>query len=130
MDDIINRHPVNKQSAIVTSQGECYTPNKKIQTSDSDTPLKTAPLPQKPGRNFLDLTGVRRGRLTVIGLSADQNNRWVARCDCGTYTLRTARAIKNPANTQDRCEHCRHLAFLKREEFYRRTGKNRDIKDF
>ena len=36
---------------------------------------------------FLDLTGKRFGRLTVIGLHTERNNwgkfRWVCKCDCG-----------------------------------------------
>lgn len=40
------------------------------------------------------------------------------------------KAVLNPENAQDRCEHCRHLAFLKREEIWRRDGRDVDVREF
>lgn len=123
IDDIVTKAPVNKTAALVVGKGVHYEPNKKVTTADSGTPL---PIDK---RKKCDCVGLRRGRLTVVGYST-VNGRLVVRCDCGTYTLRKAKAMKNEANEQDRCEHCRHLAFLKRAEHYRRTGKDADIRDF
>lgn len=132
LPNILTRKAVNRTAAIVTGKGTHYVPNKKIQTHDNPLPIAIRKLqpPECDQPNFIDLTGQRVGRFTVLGLALDHKRQWVVRCDCGTYSLRRAKAIKNPDNTQDRCEHCRHLAFLQRNERWRRTGKDTDIKDF
>lgn len=131
MKDLHARKPVNKTAAIVTSCGVHYEPNKIVQTNDSDLPIATRPFTKAELKQqcFVDLTGFRVGRLSVIGAARDFKGRWVVRCDCGKYSTRRAKSIKNPENVQDRCEHCRHLAFLKRNELWRRTGKHYDIRD-
>ena len=126
-----NSAPVNKQAAWVTSKGFQYSPNKMVQARESKFPMPIRDIKKSELNNadFVDLRGFRRGRLVVVGLLKDSKN-WVARCDCGTYVVRKARSIKNEKNNQDRCEECRHLAFLKQEEAWRRTGKDQDIGDF
>lgn len=132
MQDIHARTAINKTAALVVGTGIHYDPKKKVQTNDSDLPIATRPLTKAEiGQAcFVDLTGARAGRFTVIGVARDFSARWVVRCDCGTYSTRKAKAIKNAENTQDRCEHCRHLAFLKRNEQWRRSGRCSDIRDF
>lgn len=132
LTDVYTRKPVNKTAATVIATGTHFIPAKKIQTNDSDLPLAIRPLHkiELARKEFQDLTGRTVGRLTVQGYSLDFPSHWVVRCVCGRYSTRRARAIKNPENTQDRCEHCRHLASLKRSEMYRRTGKDSDIRDF
>lgn len=132
MDDIHARVPVNRVAVWVTGPGEHFNPRKRVQTNDSEAPIETRPFTsvERNAEGFIDLTGRRVGRLTVLGIAREFTRQWVVRCDCGRYTTRTAKAIKNPGNTQDRCEHCRHLAFLKREYFWRRTGRDADIRDF
>ncbi len=125
--------PINRDAARVIKPGEHYIPHKKIMNVHRSTPLKVQkPIPKsiRNNKGFSDLTGSRRGRLTVLGMSADDLTLWVCRCDCGRYTTRKAKAIKNPNNEQDRCEECRQLAYLKREEIWRRTGKNVNITQF
>lgn len=68
-----------------------------------------------------NLTGVRFGRFTVIGLSAKlvgeaagKPAMWAVRCDCGNYAKRTSKAVKNPANSVDRCETCRQVVYEER----------------
>jgi hypothetical protein len=124
-DDVIASVPVNRVAKKVTSRGFKYEPDKKVQTINSD-----APLPMKRlSRVQQDLSGIRFGRLTAIGPFAKRRKRWVCRCDCGTYTVRTAKAVKNGDN-YDACDHCLHLMYLKKNDFWRRTGKHRDGKDF
>lgn len=125
--DPVLRAPVDRVAARVIRPGVKYEPAKRIQTADQPTPFQVVKLTQSHLRNpsFKDFTGRRVGRLTVYGLSTD-SGRWACRCDCGTYTLRTAKSIRNPNNaTIDRCEHCRHLACLQREDHYRQTGRNK-----
>jgi len=131
-DDFHARRPVDRVAAQVTARGFHYEPAKHVQTRDSDTPLAIREI-QSVERNasgFINLAGMTFGRFVVLGISADYARHWVVRCSCGRYSTRTAKAIKNPENTQDRCEHCRHLAFLKREEAFRRTGRNQNIRNF
>ena len=132
MNKIGASDPVNKTAALVVSRGYQYEPDKKVKTHDSDHPLPIRRVTRLERRYhaFLDLTGRNFGRFTVIGLSQDHAGSWVVRCQCGRYTTRKKKAILNPENTQDRCEYCRHLAFLRRRETYRRTGKDRDIREF
>ena len=132
MKDLHARKPVNKTAAIVTSRGVHYEPNKIVLTNDSDLPIVTRPITKEEVKQkcFVNLTGFRVGRLSVIGPARDFNGKWVVRCDCGKYSTRRAKSIKNPENVQDRCEHCRNLAFLKRNEQWRRTGNACDINEF
>lgn len=55
----------------------------------------------------LDLTGVQFGDYTVIGSALSGNGRWVCECKCGRYEFRKAKAITNPANSDDKCMDCR-----------------------
>jgi hypothetical protein len=78
---------------------------------------------------FEDMTGRRFGRMTVIGLASERaygskvKGCWVVRCACGHYESRRAKAIRNPANADDACVHCRHVAFLRRRETERALGR-------
>lgn len=111
MKDIYARVPVDRSAAKAVAGGVEFVCPKKIQTADSDVPLQV-----RSGVIPVDLTGVRVGRFVVAGLSASVPKRWVVRCDCGIYSLRTAKAIRNPRNADDRCERCRYLAFLRRRD--------------
>ena len=110
--------PIDRVAARVTGVSDRYIPDVNILTADQATPIRVRQLPWN-FRPADDLTGTRRGRLTVIGLSADFNSRWVVRCDCGVYTLRTPKAVKNESNETDRCGECRHLSYLKRKDLWR-----------
>lgn len=125
--DSVLRSPVDGVAARVLRPGVKYEPRKRILTADQSAPFTVVAF-TRAHRNspyFMDLTGRRVGRLTVYGLTQN-GGRWACRCDCGAHTLRTAKAIKNPSNAAvDRCEHCRHLAFLQREDHYRQTGRDK-----
>lgn len=123
--------PVDAVAGRVVSSGESF----EYRTNDSTTDSAT-PLPIKPptgamvgSSGFVDLTGVRFGRLIVIGISATKKARWVCRCACGNYTLRTSGAIKAGADDAS-CSQCYLLAVAKREDVERRTGKRVEIKSF
>lgn len=130
--DKLHEMPIDRVAARVIGKGYQYTPQCKGQPVDSDLPIQVMAITNviHNRQGFTDLTGQRIGRLTVLGMSSQTPNRWVCRCDCGRYTQRTAKAIKNPENSQDRCSHCKHLAFLKREDERRSTGKHVDIRKF
>lgn len=109
IDDWHARTPIDGNAAGVLRGGAHFVSKKKIQTADQETPHATKPLP----RDVPDLRGRVCGWLTVVGLSADVRKKWVVRCVCGMYTLRTTKAIRNPANSADKCEQCRQVEFLR-----------------
>jgi len=131
MKSIIHRVPINKTAALVTGRGIDYVPDKKILTRDSDDPIPCKPYPTTASKSD-NITGRVQGRLLVMGLAADQPGSsksgadWVCRCKCGRYCCRKRRALLNPRNDIDSCEHCRHLTYLQRKEHYKATGKDRD----
>lgn len=70
-----------------------------------------------------DLIGKRTGRLKVIGLYPERRNgpaRWVVRCTCGDYELRTAHAILNPHNENDKCQRCHEKGRAKHRQIVSR----------
>lgn len=117
--------PIDSVAARVTKKGIEYRPDKIIKNLDSAYPIDTLPAP----KNCEDLTGLTFGRFVVVGYHG-KGGKWVCRCSCGRYAVRRAKSIFNKENTKDRCEYCRQIAFIKREEHFRRTGKDRDIKEF
>lgn len=127
--------PVNKMAAIVISRGTHYDPKCKIQVDEFISPPAIMPKRMHPKHcDFIDLTGRRKGRFTVVGLlDGSKSSLWVVRCDCGTYTTRTAKSIKaaetKKASHLDACRECMHLAYIKREEIWRRTGRDANIED-
>lgn len=129
----MKREPINRVAAQVTGKGIHWEPDKKRLMGDSETPLPVLSRAQMDTnqRSNLDAKlGRKFGRLTVIGVAADQGvkstkgMRYVVRCDCGTYTYRRHKVIDNERNGIDCCDNCRHLIHLKRTEIYRRTGKD------
>lgn len=89
-------------------------------------------IPQEGNPQSVDLTGRKFGLFTVIGwLGAvggstgrqrkglhkppKRQGAWLVRCACGDYEQRTAKAIRNPKNDQDRCCLCRDVQY-KREQ--------------
>ena len=106
----MNRVPINTQAAIVMSKGTQPPKSKGIDHVYLHT-CKYIP------ENIQDLTGVRFGRLTVIGLHAHTQDkvRWVVKCDCGNYNLRKTKAIRNKNNSEDRCYDCRNKRYLRNQ---------------
>lgn len=118
MKDIHARKPIDRNAARVTSVGEHYEPRvPKANLYDSDLPITIAP--RHPRADNLE--GRRVGRLTVIGYHGCRLNskgevihhRWVVRCDCGRWSVRKARVIKNPKSKEDCCDRCLHLRSVK-----------------
>lgn len=118
MKDIHARKPIDRSAARVTAIGEHYEPNvPRANAYDSDLPIAISP--RHPRADNLE--GRRIGRLTVIGYHGYKSNskgeiihhRWVVRCDCGTWTVRKARAIKNPKSAEDCCDKCSHFRSVK-----------------
>ena len=124
--------PINATAARVVSAGTHYVANKRHGSQVFDVRPKTRQATHKdktvPG--YCDMTGTRRGRLVVVGLAEGLAMKWVMRCDCGSYVIRSNKAACNKANDADACEECKHVLYLKRSELYRRTGKDVELKTF
>lgn len=122
--DGLHREPVDLTAALVVSRGIRYEPTGRVLRPhfESQPPIINY-LRHRELRPTDNLTGRKRGRLTVVGKARDVLARWVVRCACGKYEYRTAKAIKNRANNEDACEYCRKVMVAKRAHEYRtRTG--------
>lgn len=125
--EIVKRRPIDRASAMVTSKGVTYTPSFKEGTP---TDFETCPemMPWSKTRNIPhadQLTGMVRGRLTVVGKSVIKKF-WVCRCSCGKFTLRSAKAIKNPRNDKDGCRECCQINYLQRQQKWISMGSPRN----
>ena len=119
--------PINKTAAIAISGGHHFKSRKKIQTADRDYPIKIRAFTRSENQSGrIDLTGIKFGRFTVIGVSAETPKVWVVRCSCGIYTERRQKSILNPNNSKDCCEYCRELLEQKRLAEFREHGRNFD----
>ena len=111
---------MDKTAARVTSKGYPYEPAKlNGDYFESETPIATKPewFYKKHRKNIPDLRARKVGRFLVLGLADSQKlgikkGRWVVRCSCGRYGIRTAKAIRNPKNVDDCCLICRHTRYL------------------
>jgi hypothetical protein len=125
--DKVHRDPVNKIAAMMFSRGvKAPSANMGDMTHwETCPPLhtksKVSEICKASGK---DLTGMRLGRMTVVGLSSEISARWIMRCDCGDYEPRKAKSIKNPNNSNDCCVICRKIDYAKRKHYYHMTGKD------
>lgn len=124
-----NQTPVNKTAALVTQQASI---DNRYEISNLKGKLGILfwkdPRPMVSAPEGVNLVNRTFGRLRVIGFLG--NKKWQCKCLCGNYTGRSQKAINNPNNNVDACEECRELAHIKREYDFRKTGKNRDIKEY
>lgn len=132
-EDLILFHtdlqPIDRIALRVMMPGIHYNlPDETIPTHHvhSSTPLPTRQITKqiKMSRGFSDLTGHKQGRLTAMGLSSDVNGKWVVRCQCGAYEVRSAKSLTNPKNDSDRCYACRHEITRRRKDEWVKTGGN------
>lgn len=123
--------PINGTAARVMAPGESHVFRLSEGAADSSTPLPVRPAShhELAQTSFMDLKGKAFGRLTVAGLSADVKARWVCRCVCGQYVMRTAKTVRG-ASEEACCDQCRLLACSKQREYVRRTGKHKGIGEF
>jgi len=142
LSKVVTSRPIDGTAARVISQGpKGYESGKKILSVCSPTPLPIRSIGKSERANpgFVDCVGVKRGKLTVLGIVDDRANiersksaqlRWLCRCVCGYYTTRSSKSIKNERNEQDACDRCRQVAYLKRTSHFRQTGQNKPITEF
>lgn len=125
MKDIYRRNPVDETASRVISGGEHYDTKSNPDAYEYDAPIPTRPAPKQ----VEDFTGQRKGRLTVIGWSHRHKKRWVVRCDCGIYGVRTTRALRNPKNIADRCSKCERVARIKQRYIWITQGRHVPVEE-
>lgn len=110
-DAILASVPSDATAAKVTGRGEHWDPKKAVRDTHihSEVPLPFTDIPNDPGTVGLR-AGLTFGRLTVLGKHIakrawDGKARYVVRCVCGSYEVRSARAIRN-ADPKASCEAC------------------------
>ncbi|HHZ96534.1 MAG TPA: hypothetical protein EYN67_13510 [Flavobacteriales bacterium] len=117
--------PINKTAALVVSKGYSYeTKTIHSPTLFSENGLKTKSAPV----NTKDLIGVKFGRFVVIGFSADRKSKWVVRCSCGNYEVRSAKCV-NAGRLDQMCIKCySSLQAIKKADWA--VGKGRDFEEY
>ena len=122
--------PLNRDAALARDgRGEQYQAKLRPGARHWEAPPPTRPIPA----DVADLTGVKIGRLTVVGYLGriGGHARWLVRCVCGDYEARRRRAIVDPRPDADNCcEECHIEARLRRADYVRRTGKEKTTKAF
>lgn len=121
-EKILASVPQTRKDAVVLGGGIHYDHDIGDKGRHSEFPLKIrrAKACEIGQPTFIDLTGVKVGWFKVLGLYDDplphRRALWVVRCVCGHYEVRSARALKNPKNQNDKCYKCRHLEYLQSSE--------------
>lgn len=100
-DTIAPLMPFDKTASQVSARGESFEWKPSGCNIHSSDPIEH----RQPSRDemakpeFVNLTGARTGRLTVLGVAAEMpsngnGQKWVVRCVCGAYETRKAKSIK------------------------------------
>jgi len=107
-DQIYPHHPVDNLASRVIKKGSTfdYVPATDTRVLDA-VPVSSRAIPQNP--QFVDLTGVKFGRLTVLsyaGASRSKGALWNVRCVCGAYEQRRAKFLKTGIADDALCSEC------------------------
>lgn len=128
------KHTIPRDSVakkVVYDSGDLYDPKVKCNTYLYSTlPLpfhRFNSLPEKVRKdpNFKDFTSKRFGRFTVLGVFiCGTYNKWVLRCSCGSYEIRTATALNKTQDQTDKtmCQSCLDTQRIKNKDFFKRNG--------
>jgi hypothetical protein len=131
MDAVAPLMPGDKVAGRVAARGEHFefTPS-QIGKAHSSTPIASRrPAANELGQpNFKDLTGIRIGRFTVLGIASEistgNGQNWVVRCVCGIYETRKAKFIKacvagnNPGEHEPMCDCCAYTRRLQNGKYH------------
>lgn len=121
MKDIHSRKPIDRIAAKVVSNGPDYSLSEMKSSNpwDSYLPYVCLACPDKVD----NLIGQKWGRITVIGFHGTRRSgqkkaivsqKWVVRCACGIYSVRTSQAIKRKSNPDECCGRCEYLNIVRK----------------
>lgn len=120
--------PINNQAKKELLPQEQYVPAikaTKVLEWESCPPLAVVP------DNIRNFTGVVKGRLTAVGYShkgsgsGSVSHKWICRCNCGRYCVRSAKWLdeeKENPDHPDFCTNCHHLWRLQKTDRARQLG--------
>jgi hypothetical protein len=101
---LLTSAPLNATAGRVTARGEHWEPEDPLPPGllHWKSPPPTRAWVPYPGGATSDLTGKTFGRFTVVGLlekrpeqrSKNSGDRWVCRCSCGDFEVRSTNAIR------------------------------------
>lgn len=117
--------PGDKVAGRVAARGEHFewSPTHPGKIHSSNPLAVREPTAQELGQpSFVDLKGIKIGRLTVLGLAAEivssNGTNWIVRCVCGAFETRKAKFIKacaagnNPGDHEPMCDCCAYTRRL------------------
>lgn len=122
IDAILASSPVNSTAARVVSAGTHWVPVSHRNEREWGTPpdVRAISTAMRVNPSFTDFTGKTLGRLVCIGLAAEAQSKakgggtkWVMRCACSNFVVRSAKALKNQANNDDCCPTCRAMRAIR-----------------
>ncbi len=112
-DAILASTPLNSTAAKVTGKGTGFAPAVTFLERVWDAPPTLARInnTHRANPSFVDLTGERIGRLTVLGLAAGESGLWACRCACGRIVGRRAKGLKEKSSEAmcNACDYTRKL---------------------
>lgn len=111
-DTVAPLMPFDKTAGQVAARGESFEWSPSPGNIHSTDPIAHRPPIREEQANpeFINLTGARTGRLTVLGVAAEipsngNGQRWVVRCVCGAYETRKAKSIKAALSGDWKADH-------------------------
>lgn len=125
-DSVAPLMPSDKVAGRVSSKGEHFdfAPTHPGKVHSAEPLLTRRPTEAELTLpTYTDLTGIKIGRLSVLGVAAEitgNGQKWVVRCVCGLYETRKAKYIKacasgnNPGDTEPMCDCCSYTRRLQR----------------
>ena len=111
LDAVAPLFPVNRTAGRVAAKGDQFNfvPARDQKTSHVPCPSRPPPADS----SFVDLTGQRIGKLTVIGYARDQGSKQTSgslfnvKCVCGLYEQRRRKALTCPEySKRAACSEC------------------------
>lgn len=114
-DAVLASAPLNATAGAVTSAGVHFEPEAEFKNLSWENCPPLAALRRPYPFKFVDMTGRKFGRMTVVGYVGKINPKkkaiWACRCVCGRYEGRHAPAIA-AADPQAMCQACKYTAQL------------------
>lgn len=116
--------PINRDALSSLAKGEGYDFRPSVLHSRSPLPWRLSTERELDNPTWVELFGEVIGRLTVVGLydgpQEVKKTRWVVKCVCGAYELRSPAFIKkcldgrNPGDDEPMCSWCNHTNKLRK----------------